>query len=91
MQGLPSLSQAMQVISSLVVNISLPKNIWATTKVFSRKSINILEWGGRHQKKTITHSIVIAIRSEIVPKDEDGMLVNPSDIIWEQVILIIYI
>ena len=56
MQGLPSLSQAMQVISSLVVNISLPKNISATTNMFSRKFINTLEWGGRHQKKTIMYS-----------------------------------
>ena len=38
-------------------------------------------------EKTFTHSI--AIRLEIVPKDEDGMLVNPSDILWEQVILMI--
>ena len=35
---------------------------------------------------THNHSIVIATRSEIVPSDEDGMLMNPSDILWEQVI-----
>ena len=38
-------------------------------------------------RNNITHSIATTIRSEIIPRDEDGMLRNPSDILWKQVIL----
>ena len=58
--------------------------------MFSRKSINTLESGGHHHQKYNCHLIVviaITIRSEIAPRDEDGMLMNPSDILWDQVIL----